>query len=221
MKRFVVVGLGHFGSWVARALHASGHETIAIDRNADVVDLHAPFVTKGVAGDATQSDLLRHVGVEGADAAIVSTGEDLAASVLTTIALKDVGIGEIFVKVTSLEAARALELMGVTDTIFPEREIAFRVARSLSSRGVVDYLPLGGGYSIQEVAIPDHWLGKTLRELELPRKHGINVAAVYDVLSDKLHPAPNPDAPLKDSDIAIVVGRDETVAEVLARQKRS
>lgn len=219
MRRFVVVGLGHFGSWVARALHASGHETIAIDLDSEVVDQHVAYVSKSVVGDATRKELLLEVGVEGSDAAIVSTGNDLAAAVLTTIALKDVGVREIYVKVASPEAGRALELMGVTDTIFPEREIAFRVARSLSSRGVVEYVPLGGGFSIQEIAIPDHWLGKSLRELELPRRHGITVAAVYDVLTDKLHPAPDPDASLKDSDIAIIVGRDETVAEVLGRRK--
>ena len=219
MKRFVIVGLGHFGSWVTRALQASGHETIAIDVRPDVVDRHAAFVTKGVVGDATQVEILRHAGVEGVDAAIVSTGGDLAASVLATLALKDLGIKDIFVKVASPEAARALELLGVTDTIFPEREAAFRVARTIGSRGIVEYLPLAGGYSIQEVAVPDHWLGKTLRELALPAAHGINVVAVYDVLADELHVAPNPDAPLKDSDIAIVVGRDDKVAEILTRKK--
>jgi len=215
MQRFVVVGLGHFGSWVAQALHQQGHEVIGIDPNPAVVDRMVDLVSKGVVGDATDRDLLAELGVEHADAAIVSTGENLAASVLATQALKDMHVKEIFVKVASPEAARVSQALGVTDTIFPEREAALRLAHRLSSKAVFDYLPLAKGYSLQEIAIPDPWIGRTLRDLGLPREHGINVVALYDVLTDELQPVPNPDTPLKESDLAIVVGQDETIARVL------
>lgn len=218
MQRFVVVGLGHFGAWVAQALYAQGHEVIAIERDGELVDRHAGHLTKGVVGDATDLELLRQVGAEGADAAIVSTGEDLAVSMLATQALKDLGVKDIYVKVTSPEAARVMEAFDVRDTIFPEREVAFRLAHSITSKAVLDYLPLAKGYSMQEIAIPDAWLGKSLRELALPTKHHINVVALYDVLTDQLNPVPDPDTPLKDSDLAIVVGRDDTIARVLKRE---
>lgn len=215
MKRFVVVGVGHFGSWLVRALRDLGHEVLAIDPDPTVVDRHGGTGAKLVLGDATDVALLKQLDAGSADAAVISTGDNLAVSVLATQALQDLGVGEVFVKVNSREAARVFEVLGVTDTIFPEREAAIRLANRITSRAVFDYLPLAKGYSMQEVAVPDAWIGKTLRELELPRRHGINVVAVFDVLNDRLHPVPDADAPLKESDLAIVVGRDETIAGVL------
>jgi len=219
MQRFVVVGLGHFGSWIARALYQQGHEVIGIDANPAAVDGLADAVTKGVVGDGTDCGLLAEVGVEGADAAVVSTGDDLAASVLATQALKDVHVRDVFVKVNSPEAARVSLALGVTDTIFPEREAALRLAHRLSSKAVFDYLPLAKGYSMQEIAIPDPWIGRSLRDLALPKAHGINVVAIYDVLMGALQPVPDPDTPLKESDLAVVVGRDDAIAKVLSAKR--
>lgn len=215
MKRFVVIGLGHFGSWVARALHAEGHEVLAVERRADLVDRYAEGVTRGVVGDATDRSLLDEIGAGGADAAVISTGGDLAASILATQALRDLGVEEIYVKVTSEEAARALETFGVTETIFPEQEVAYRLAHRLPSKTIMEYIPLVEGHSIQELAIPDAWLGRSLRELALPRQHGIQVVALYDVLAGELDVVPDPDQPLKDSDVAVVVGSDERIAALV------
>ena len=146
---------------------------------------------------------------------MISTGGDLAASILATQALRDLGVEEIYVKVTSRESARALEAFGVTETIFPEREVAYRLAHRLPSKTVMEYIPLASGYSIQELAIPDDWLGRSLRELALPREHGIQVVALYDVLTDELDVVPDPDERLKESDVAIVVGADERIADLV------
>lgn len=215
MKRFVVIGLGHFGSWVARALHSEGYEVLAVDRDPDLVDRHADGVTRGVVGDATDRHLLEEVGAEGSDAAVISTGGDLASSILATQALRDLGIQEIYVKVTSREAARALEALGVTETIFPEREVAYRLAHRIPSKTVMEYIPIARGHSIQELAIPDAWIGKTLRELSLPNEHGIQVVALYDVLTSEMNVVPDPDQPLKESDVAVVVGADEHIANLV------
>ena len=217
MKRFVVIGLGHFGSWVARALHAEGHEVLAVERRAELVDRYADGVTRGVVGDATDRSLLDEIGAGGADAAVVSTGGDLAASILATQALRDLGVDEIYVKVTSEEAARALETFGVTETIFPEREVAYRLAHRLPSKTIMEYIPLAEGHSIQELAIPDAWLGRSLRELALPRQHGIQVVALYDVLAGELDVVPDPDQPHQESDVAIVVGSDERIASLVEK----
>lgn len=215
MKRYTVVGLGHFGSWAARALTAKGHEVVALERRAELVDRYGDEITRAVVGDATSRDLLEEVGAGDSDAAIVSTGEDLAASILATQALQDLGLEEIYVKVTSEEAARALEAFGVRETIFPEREVAYRLAQRIASKTVLDYVPLAQGHSLQELAIPDEWLGKTLRELNLPRRHGIQVVAVMDVLSGEFRVVPDPDEPLKDSDVAVVAGKDEKIASIV------
>ncbi|HKK28601.1 MAG TPA: TrkA family potassium uptake protein [Gemmatimonadota bacterium] len=219
VKRFLVIGLGHFGSWVARALHAQGHEVISIEERGELVDRYAPMMTRGVVGDATNRDLLREIGAATVDAAVISTGEDLATSILATLALREMGVEEIYVKVTSPEAARALDAFQVRETIFPEREVAFRLAHRIASKTVLDYLPLSEGYSIQEIAIPDEWLGKSLRELSLPQRFGIQVVAIYDVLNDSMQVVPDPEKPLKESDVAIVAGQDERVARVLGEDE--
>jgi trk/ktr system potassium uptake protein len=220
MQRFVVVGLGHFGGWAARAMYAAGHDVIAVDRDGQLVDRLRADVTVAVHGDATDRRLLEEVGVAGADAAIVSTGEDLATSILASLALRDLGVQDIYVKVTSVEAARALDAFGVRETIFPEREAADRLAHRITSKSVLEYVPLAAGFSLQEVAIPDGWLGRTLRDLALPANHGIQVVALQDMLTGKVAVVPDPDRQLRDSDVAIVAGPDDAIRRMLADSRR-
>lgn len=219
MKRFVVIGLGGFGSWAARLLFQEGYDVIAIDRNETLVDRFAKEVTKAVAGDATDPVLLREVGVEGADAAVVSTGGDLAASVLSILALKDVGVANIYVKVRDSRAAEALSRFDLTEMVFPEREAAERLVHRLSSTGILDYIPIGADFALEEIAIPDAWVGLTLRELSLPSRQGVQVVAVFDVLQGQWNPVPGPDHVLKESDIALVVGRKDFLEEVGGRRR--
>jgi trk system potassium uptake protein len=219
MQRFVVVGLGHFGGWAAQALYGQGHDVIAIERDPQLADRFQDKVTVAVVGDATDRSLLRQVGAADADAAIVSTGQDLATSILATLALRDLGVKDIYVKVGSPEAARALEALDVRETVFPEREMADRLAHRITSKSVLEYIPLAPGFSIQELAIPDGWLGKSLRELALPAAHGIQVVALHDVLAGTFEVVPDPDRRLRDSDVAIVAGKDESIRSVLARAR--
>lgn len=221
MQRFLVIGLGHFGAWVAQALHAQGHDVIAIDQDAELVDRHAGQLTRGVVGDATDPELLKRIGAEHVDAVILSTGENLATSILATLALRDLGIKDIYAKVGSMAAGRALDALQVRETVFPEREAAFRLAHRVVSKAVLEYIPLTEGYSIQEVAIPDAWLGKTLRELALPSRHGIQVVALHDLMSDEISVVPDAERRLRDSDVAIVAGRDDTIAELLRGRRDS
>lgn len=220
MKRFVVIGLGHFGSWVARALYEQGFEVIAVEADEALVDRHADLVTRAVAGDGTDPETLRQVGADAADAGVISTGGDLAASILAAMALRDVGVQRVYAKVSSVQAARAMERFQVDELIFPEREAAERLARRLASSTILDYVQLGEGYSIQEMAIPDDWLGRTLRELALPTAHGVQVVALYDVLQDAWNVVPDPDQRLTESNIAILAGDDETLARLTKRVER-
>lgn len=220
MKRFVVIGLGRFGSWVARALYQQGFEVVALDTDETLVDRHADKVTRAVLGDGTDPDTLRQVGAAEADAGVISTGTDLAASILAAMALRDVGVGRIYAKVSSVRAARAMERFEIDELIFPEREAAERMARRLASTTVLDYVQLGEGYSIQEMAIPDDWLGRSLRELALPQEHGVQVVALYDVLQGRWEVVPDPDRPLSESNIAILAGDDATLARLTKRVER-
>jgi trk system potassium uptake protein TrkA len=214
MKRFIVVGLGNFGSTVAETLHSAGHDVAALDRDPERVDDMASKVSRAALGDGTEVRTLRQLGAEDANAAVISTGDDLTASALTALVMRDLGIEEIYVKVVSHEHARLIEKIGVTETIFPERESGIRLGKRIASRALLNYVQLGPGFSVQEMAVPPSWVGKSLRELEPRRRHGISVVAVHDILLDRIQAVPNPDELLKDSDALLVAGADETLAKV-------
>lgn len=218
MKRFVIVGLGNFGAAVAETLHGIGHDVAALDRNADRVDQMSRVVSRAGVGDGTDVRTLRRLGAEDADAAVISTGDNITASALTALVLRDLGIEELYVKVVSHDHARLIEKIGVTETIFPERESGIRLGKRISSRSLLNYVQLGADFGIQEMAVPSDWVGQSLRELALPRKHGISVVAVHDVLMDTILPVPNPDAPLKESDTLLVAGSDKNLAKAAGLQ---
>ena len=208
MQRFVVIGLGNFGASVAEALHAARHDVLAIDTKAENVDRLASSVTRAVVTDGRSAKALERVGAKGANAGIVSTGDDITASILATLALRDLGVRDIYVKVISTEHARVMEKLGVTETIFPERDSGQRLATRVSSRTIINYVRLGVGFGVQEMAVPERWIGRSLRELQLPTKHRVSVIALHDVLTDEMIPVPDPNAPLKDSDTLLVAGKD-------------
>lgn len=213
-KRFVVIGLGNFGSSVAAALYARGHDVVALDTAAEAVDQVAASVTRAAVADGRQLAALERAGAAGSDAAIVSTGDDLTASILATMALRDLKVPEIYVKVISDEHARVMARLGATETIFPEREAAHNLANRLAGRNVLDYFRLGAGISIQEMAVPEGWEGQTLRDLGLRAAFDVSVVAVHDVLTDRFHIPPDPDAVLKDSDTLVLAGTERALDRV-------
>ena len=216
MKRFVVVGLGAFGSWVARALTRSGFDVIAIDHDAGRVDRFSHEVARAIVGDATDAMVLRKAGVADADAAVVSTGDDLAATILSLLALKELGVQRLVAKVTSPEAERAVERFDA-EVVFPEREAAERLAYRLASSTVLEYIPLGGDHSIQEIGVPYDWIGKSLRELALPSREAVQVVALFDVLAQSWDVVPSPDRVITDSDVAIVSGKTRVLEQMVRR----
>ncbi|NJD20999.1 MAG: TrkA family potassium uptake protein [Gemmatimonadetes bacterium] len=217
MKRYAVSGLGAFGSWVARALTRSGYDVVSIDRDGERVDRFAHEVARAVVGDSTDSLVLRKNGVADVDAAVVSTGDDLAASILTVLALKELKVPRVIVKVPSSEAARALDRFDV-DVVFPDREAAERRAYTLGRSGVMEYMSLGKMHSIQEIGVPYPWIGKSLRELALPTTEGIQVVALFDALTGSWDAVPSPDRVITDSDVAIVAGSTDRIEQLLRRK---
>jgi trk system potassium uptake protein TrkA len=206
VKRITVIGLGNFGHILACRLYQLGHDVLAIDIRSEVVDAIGPFVTRAVVGDATNRQLLSEAGAEGADTAVVATGENLTASILSLLAVRDLGVKNIFVKVRSEDHARIVGQLGATDCIFPERESALSLASRVTSTKLLQYVQLGTDLSLQEMQVPAGWLGKTLRDLALPAKYRIQVVAVHDMLIDQMLPVPDPDRKLTPSDALLVAG---------------
>lgn len=211
MKRFIVIGLGNFGSSVAETLSGLGHDVATLDMVPERVDAMVRVAARSAVGDGTDLDTLKRIGAEDADAAVVSTGDDITSSAMAALLLRDLNVQEVYVKVISSEHARLIERIGVTETVFPERESGVRLGKRVSNRAVLNYVKLGPDFSLQEMAVPDRWVGKTLRELELPKKFGISVVAAHDNLTDRIQPVPDPDAPLKESDTLLVAGMDDNL----------
>lgn len=211
MKRFIVIGLGNFGSGVVESLYAQGHDVIAVDTDEGAVERIAAHATSAAVADGRDRISLEELGAKDCDAAVVSTGDDITASILASLALRDLDVREIYVKVVSTEHARVMEKLGVTETVFPERDSAIRLGTRITDHAILNYVRLGPGFSIQEMAVPEAWIGKTLRELELPHRFGISVIALHDVLHDEMDPVPDPDAPLTESDTLLLAGSEDAL----------
>jgi trk system potassium uptake protein len=216
LNRYVVVGLGHFGSFIAKRLYELGNDVVAIDTKPDVVDAHGPFVSRALAGDATKKEVLQEAGAEDADAAIISTGDNLGASVLSLLALRDLSVKAIYVKVQSIEHSRIADALGATETVFPEMQAATNLAQRITSGRLLHYTAYSEQFGIQEMAVPDSWSGKTLQQLRLPVEYQIQVVAVHDNLRDTIT-IPVPAKPLTPSDTLLIAGapdRLETLTKV-------
>jgi len=214
MKRVVVVGLGIFGSQLARQLFEKGLEVIAIDKNRDVVQKIRDHSTKAVVADATDKDVLDSIGIDADDTVVISFGEDLSASTLLTLYLKEMKIREIIVKVPNEDYKRILLKVGASEAIIPEREMANKVARSIISPNVLEYLPISEDYTICELAPPTAFIGKSLAELDLRKKYQLQVIAIRDVLSENMQLVPRASAIIKDSDVLVIIGREEDIQKI-------
>jgi trk system potassium uptake protein TrkA len=144
--------------------------------------------------------------VRGAHVGVVATGDDITASILASMALRDLEVRDVYVKVISTDHARVMEKLGVTETIFPERDSALRLAARIESTSILNYFRLNEDFGIQEMAVPESWVGRPLRELALRERHRIQVVAVHDMLHDVMIPVPDPDRRLAESDTLLVAG---------------
>jgi trk system potassium uptake protein TrkA len=216
--RVLVIGLGSFGFWFGRTMTEMGHEVVAIERHEALVDRHAEWVGRAVVGDATDPALLERVASD-IDAALIATAEDLSTTILAVMALRDLGVREIYAKARSVNAVRALDKLGVTEAVFPERDAASRLAHRIISRAVLDYTPIGEGFSMQEITVPETWTGRSLLDLEPREKLSIQVVAVRDALTQELSLPPDPTAALKPSDSLLVAGRDDVLEKLISRAR--
>ena len=217
-KRFVVIGLGNFGTSVAEALYGEGHDVLALDAREERADAMASHASRSAVGDGRERETLEQIGADGADGAIVSTGNDITASILATLALKDLGVEDIYVKVVSRDHARVVEHMGVTETIFPERVTALNLASRLSDANVINYVRMAKDLSVQEMVVPEAWRGQTLRDLGLRSRFGLTVIALHHMETDDVTVPPDPDQSLTASDSLLVAGREANLEEVVASE---
>jgi len=212
MKTYMVVGLGRFGSEVARQLAALGCEVLAIDTSEELVQQLSGTVTQAVVGDARDKGVLRALGAKDFDCAIVAIGGSLANSVLATMNLKELGVPHIVCKAHDDTHRQVLVKLGADQVVIPEQENAARLARSLSSPNVLDYIELSDEYGIIEVPAPKRWLDKTLKELNVRAKLGVNIIAIER--DGKISVSPSADYMILAGDILVVLGDTDALSTV-------
>lgn len=204
MKSCIVVGLGRFGTEVARRLYGYGCEVLAMDTCNECVQQISDEVTHAVVGNAQDKDVLRALSVQDFECAIVAIGGSLADSVLATMNLKELGIPRVICKAHDETHRQVLLKLGADQVVIPEQENAARLAKSLSSRNVLDYIELSEEYGIIEVPAPSAWVDKSLKELGVRAKLGVNILAVRR--EGKINVSPSADFAIAEGDIVVVLG---------------
>ncbi len=213
-KRYAVIGLGNFGMALAVELTRLGRRVLAVDVNPERARDAQAYVDQAVVTDATDRENLEALGIADVDVVAVSLGGRMEASILVVLHLSRIGIAEIVAKAVSEDHGEILARVGATRVVFPEKEMAQRVAERLSSRNVLDYLSLASGFSVVELAPNKDMVGKSLAELDLGRRYGVQVVAVKELVPERVHLAPGPDRVIKDSDILVMLGPEAAVRKL-------
>jgi len=208
MRDFAVIGLGRFGASVARSLHSLGYDVLGVDMNEAKVAAATEYTTKAVQCDATDENSLRSVGIRNFDAVVVAIG-DLQASILITLLLKEMGVRQVIAKASNDRHGKVLYKIGADRVVFPEREMGMRVAHNLASSNILDLIELSPEYSIVEVTAGGALVGKTLRQLDLRNRYGVNVIAVRRAKDINL--MPRAEDKVEAGDVLVLVGANENL----------
>lgn len=205
MKNIAVLGLSSFGYYLCRSLHFLGHNLMAVDVNEELVTQVKPFVRKAIVGDAKDKNFLKKIGITDFDSVVVSVGSKIDVSILITLYLKELNIKEIIAKAVNDDHVKILERVGATQIIFPERDVAQRMAHTITSPSFLDYISLTEGFSLIELTPPPTWCGKKLKELTLRNRYQIQVVMVRELVPERIL-IPDGEFVMKDSDILYIIG---------------
>ena len=211
-QQVIVVGLGRFGAAAARELNALGHEVLAVDADEEVINDVAPDVTHAVQADASDEQALRSIGAADFQTAIVAISSALEASIFATMALKRLGVPTVIAKAAGPLHGEILERIGADRVVYPEREAGIDVAHTLSIPHVVDYIDLAPGHGIAKINVPATFVGRTLRELDLPTRLKVTPIALRH--GNEVTVNPHRDQRLADGDQLVLVGLDDQLARL-------
>ncbi|CAM4497075.1 potassium channel family protein [Paenibacillus typhae] len=211
-KQYAIIGMGRFGSSVAKALSGMGYDVLAIDTDEQRTQEISGIVTHAVSADSTDEEALRALGIRNFDVVVVAIGEDIQASILTTLILKDLGVPAILVKARNELHGKVLSKIGADKIIYPERDMGLRVAHHLASPNILDYIELSPDYSILDMKVPKQMLGKNLLELDIRAKYGCNVMAIRR--GDEMNITPRAEDRLADGDVLVIVGHKDNLTRL-------
>ncbi|MDC3416537.1 potassium channel family protein [Aquibacillus salsiterrae] len=213
MKReFAVIGLGRFGGSICRELSSEGMEVLAIDTEEDKVNEFKNIASHAVIADATDEKVLKELGIRNIDHVIVAIGDNIQASILTTLMLKELGIKKITVKAQNDYHEKVLNKIGADQVVHPERDMGKRIAHSIISNNILDHLELSDEHSIVEVKAGARMSGKTLIDLDIRAQYGCNVVAIKPINKKEINVSPMATEVINKGDILIVIGADKDIS---------
>ncbi len=205
-KEFAVIGLGRFGGSICSTLAEQGMEVLAIDINEDRVNNYAMIASHAVVGDSTDEKVLKEFGIRNFDHVVVAIGDNIQASILTTIILKELGVRNITVKAQNDYHEKVLVKIGADHIVHPERDMGKRIANNMISNSVLDYLELSDEHSIVEIVASEKMDGHTILNLDVRAKYGINIVAIKR--KNEIIVSPQANERINKNDILIVIGAD-------------
>ena len=209
MRSYAVIGVGTFGYYLAKSLVEMGCEVLAMDTREEAVARVQEIASKAVVSDSTDRAALEALGLGEFDGVIVSLGGNIGASVLTTLNLKEMGVRHVVARAVSEPHGRALQRLGADEVVLPRRDMADRIAHRLVHSDVLEHVPLGSDYGIVESAPGKEMLGKSLAELDFRKRYNLTVIVVRQLVPDEIVVAPDGTFVVKDSDILVLLGRNE------------
>lgn len=211
-KQFAVIGMGRFGTSVARTLYEMGYDVLGIDTDEDRIQDTVDHMTHAVTADSTDENALKAIGIRNFDVVVVAIGNDVKNSILTTLILKELGVKHIVVKAQDELHGKVLEKIGADRVVYPERDMGYRVAHNLISPNILDYIELAPDYSILEIQVPSKFVGRSLAQIDIRREYGCNVMAIKH--NDEINIAPIATDILHEGDVLVVVGKNDDLEEL-------
>lgn len=208
-KQFAVIGLGRFGGSIAKTLSEMGYEVLAIDCNEQRIQDFSNIVTHAVEADTTDEQALKVLGIRNFDVVVVAIGDNIQASILTTLILKEMGVKKIVVKAQNELHGKVLYKIGADKVVFPERDMGIRVVHNLISSNILDIIELADDYSIVEINAGEYFAGKTLKELNIRAKFGCTIMAIKS--GDHINIAPLAGDRIHEGDILVVIGHNDDI----------
>ena len=214
MKSFLIIGLGRFGDALARELFRLGHEVMAVDKDEESVNKIADFVTHSLVADVRDENVLRSIGARNFDHAIVAFSDNIQDNILITLMLKEIGVKNVISKGRNSLHVKVLKKIGADRIVFPETDMGVRLAQTLSSSNIIDFIEISDNYSIIETNTPKKWIGNSIKKLDVRAKYGINILAIKGQDGRTVSITPSPEYVIKPGDILVIVGANDDIQNI-------
>ncbi len=218
-KQFIVIGLGRFGSSLTRTLVNNGHEVLAVDKNEQLVQDMASIATHALQADCTDENVLRELGASNFTHAIVAIGDDLQASILTTLLLKELKVPKVTAKARNEMHGNVLSKIGADHVIYPERDMGIRLGNQLSSDNLIDYIELSSDYNLAEIAAPPAMDGLSLKDLNIRARYGCTIMAIKT--GERINISPKAEDAIHVGDVLLIIGSNDDIRDLESDYERT